>query len=126
MPAPTMTLAEAMRRNGIDAPDPAFDSVAVTAAPGWLRKVWPKGVKAMALPRRIYVSAEALARIAAGEAGELIRHEAVHVDQWRREGWIGFLAKYLAAYLKGRAAGLPHSVAYRAIPFEREASSTSE
>lgn len=126
MPASRMSLTDALRDNGIDVADTAYDDVAVKSAPSLLKKVWPKGIKAMALPRRIYVNAETLAKIVAGEAEELLRHEAVHVDQWRREGRVGFLAKYVAAYLKGRASGLPHSVAYRAIPFEREASSRTE
>jgi len=126
MPAPRLTLAAAMRANGIDADEPRYEAVDVSAAPAWLRTVWPKGIKAMALPKRIYVNAETMVKILAGEAEELLRHEAVHVEQWRREGRVGFLAKYLAAYVKGRAAGLPHAAAYRAIPFEREASSRIE
>lgn len=126
MPTATMTLSEAMRHNGIDGADPFFDSVGIKPAPGLLRKVWPSGIKAMSLPKTIYVNAETLAKIISGDAPRLLRHESVHIEQWRREGRIGFLAKYLSAYLRGRAAGLPHSVAYRAIPFEREASSRSE
>ena len=126
MPGPRLTLAAAMRTNGIDTFDPGFEGVGISTAPWWLKAVWPKGIRAMSLPRRIYVNAETLADIVAGEAEELLRHEAVHIEQWRREGRVGFLAKYLSSYVKGRAAGLPHAVAYRAIPFEREASSRSE
>jgi Domain of unknown function (DUF4157) len=51
----------------------------------------------------------------------LLRHEAVHVGQWRRFGVAGFLARYLVAYLKARGGGYPHWAAYRRIPFEIEA-----
>ncbi len=126
MPGPRLTLAAAMRTNGIDTVDPSFEGVDIRTVPSWLKAVWPKGIRAMSLPTRIHVNAETLARIIAGEAEELLRHEAVHIEQWRREGRVRFLAKYLSSYVKGRAAGLPHAVAYRAIPFEREASSRTE
>ena len=126
MPGPRLTLGAAMRTSGIDIVDPGFDSVDISTAPRWLKAVWPKGIRAMSLPKRIYVNTDTLAKIIAGEAEELLRHEAVHIEQWRREGRVGFLSKYLFSYVKGRAAGLPHAVAYRAIPFEREASSRTE
>ncbi|MCU1485026.1 MAG: hypothetical protein JWN67_1772 [Actinomycetia bacterium] len=51
----------------------------------------------------------------------LDRHEAVHVGQWRRHGAVGFLVRYLGAYLGWRLRGHPHWDAYRHIPFEIEA-----
>ena len=56
----------------------------------------------------------------AGNA-HLLRHELVHVRQWREFGVAGFLAQYLGGYLKGRINGWPHWAAYRRIPFEIEA-----
>lgn len=126
MPPETMSLAAARVANGLDAHDPRYDQVKVAVAPAWLRKAWIGPVRAMALPRHIYVSQDWFDRIAAGQAKELLAHESVHIDQWRRHGRIGFLAKYLGDYLRGRAAGLPHAAAYRAIPFERDASSRIE
>ena len=41
-------------------------------------------------------------------------------------GVVGFLVRYLGDYVRGRAMGLPHHVAYRAIRFEREAVERSE
>jgi hypothetical protein len=52
---------------------------------------------------------------------ELARHEAVHVQQWRRLGLVGFLRRYLGAYLGWRLRGHPHIAAYRRIPLEVEA-----
>lgn len=58
-----------------------------------------------------------------GHAGDeaLLAHELVHVRQWRELGAPRFLWRYLGAYLAGRAAGLGHDAAYRAIPLEVEA-----
>jgi hypothetical protein len=51
----------------------------------------------------------------------LLRHEEVHVRQWRELGVVGFLRRYLASYLHGRVLGYPHWAAYRRIPLEIEA-----
>lgn len=53
--------------------------------------------------------------------GALLAHELVHVRQWREQGALRFVASYLLAYGRGRAAGLPHAEAYAAIPAEVEA-----
>jgi Domain of unknown function (DUF4157) len=51
----------------------------------------------------------------------LLRHELEHVRQWRRFGVLGFLWRYLGAYLGWRARGYGHRAAYRRIPLEIEA-----
>lgn len=51
----------------------------------------------------------------------LARHEAVHVQQWRRYGVPGFLRRYLGAYLGLRLRCWPHWAAYRRISLEVEA-----
>jgi hypothetical protein len=61
---------------------------------------------------------------AAGSA-RLLRHELVHVEQWRRLGVLGFLGRYLGAYLRWRLRGHPHRAAYRRIPLEVEAEWTA-
>ena len=73
------------------------------------------GVAAMTLGRLIL-----LRRDHAGDEG-LLAHELVHVRQWRELGPIRFLWRYLGAYFRGRASGLDHAAAYRAIPLEVEA-----
>jgi hypothetical protein len=45
----------------------------------------------------------------------------VHVVQWSDLGYVGFLRRYVAAYLRSRLRGYPHKAAYRRIPFEIEA-----
>ena len=59
-------------------------------------------------------------RRSAGNA-RLLRHELVHVRQWRSLGVLGFLRRYLAAYLRWRLRGHSHWAAYRRIPLEIEA-----
>jgi hypothetical protein len=51
----------------------------------------------------------------------LIAHELVHVQQWREERALPFLAQYVGEYLRLRARGLRHWPAYSAISFEVEA-----
>ena len=51
----------------------------------------------------------------------LVRHEAVHVRQWRTLGFGGFVRRYLGSYLRWRARGYGHWAAYRRIPLEIEA-----
>jgi hypothetical protein len=52
---------------------------------------------------------------------QLLRHELEHVRQWREQGPVGFLRRYLGAYLSWRLRGYPHWAAYRRIPHEIEA-----
>jgi hypothetical protein len=60
-------------------------------------------------------------RSAASADEHLLRHEREHVRQWRRLGTIGFLARYVGAYLRWRLRGYDHWGAYRRIPLEVEA-----
>ena len=116
----------AMRGSGGD-PDPALlGAVVLRTVPSWLARVWGRGTDAMTIRNVIFASESALDRIGDGDALVLLTHEAVHVEQWRRYGFVGFLRRYVVDYLRGRAIGLPHSAAYRAIRFEREARERSE
>lgn len=76
---------------------------------------WFRGTAATTLGRWIVIRRELV-----GDR-PLVAHELVHVRQWREQGIIGFLRRYLADYLRGRRSGLDHDAAYRAIPFEVEA-----
>ncbi|MCU1502560.1 MAG: hypothetical protein JWM12_1914 [Ilumatobacteraceae bacterium] len=51
----------------------------------------------------------------------LLRHELVHVRQWRRYGVVGFSARYVAAYATWRLRRKGHAGAYLRIPMEIEA-----
>lgn len=88
--------------------------------PLWLRPFLLRGVVALTLGRRIFLSRELLAgREERVEA--VLRHELVHVRQARRLGAVRFVAAYFGEYVALRRRGLPHVEAYRAISFEREA-----
>ena len=51
----------------------------------------------------------------------LLRHELVHVRQWRRYGAVGFAVRYLASYAAWRFRRKGHRGAYLRIPLEIEA-----
>lgn len=116
----------ALRRSGAGPDAARLDSVTVRPVPTWLARLWGRGTDAMAVRNVVFASRAALQRIEAGDALVLLSHEAVHVEQWREHGTVGFLVRYLGDYIRGRAVGLPHHVAYRAIRFEREAVERSE
>jgi hypothetical protein len=51
----------------------------------------------------------------------LLRHEQVHVRQWRRHGAVGFPVRYVGSYLMWRLRRKGHRGAYLRIPMEIEA-----
>ena len=75
----------------------------------------PPGAAAITIGRVISV------RRRAAQNEQLLRHELVHVEQWRRFGVVGFLRRYLGAYVRWRLRGHSHWDAYRRIPLEVEA-----
>ena len=75
----------------------------------------PPGSDAITLPGLIIIRRRAAADLA------LLAHEQVHLRQWRRLGPVGFLRRYLWAYLHWRLRGYGHWAAYRRIPLEIEA-----
>ena len=81
----------------------------------WVGGPVPPGADAITLGRLII-----LRRAVAGDS-RLLRHELVHVRQWRELGVLRFLAQYLGAYLRLRMRGHGHRQAYLRIPLEEEA-----
>ncbi len=73
------------------------------------------GAAATTLGRFIFIRSSAL------DSARLLRHELVHVRQWRRLGVAGFGVRYLGAYTRWRLRRYPHWAAYRRIPLEIEA-----
>jgi hypothetical protein len=73
------------------------------------------GAAATALGRFVFV------RERSAGSERLIRHELVHVRQWRDHGVAGFLRRYLRDYVRWRLRRYPHWAAYRRIPMEIEA-----
>lgn len=75
----------------------------------------PRQADAMTIGRTIYV------RPGHEASDALLAHELVHVRQWQQYGPIGFLRRYLGAYLANLVRLRNHMAAYRAIPLEAEA-----
>jgi hypothetical protein len=85
----------------------------------WVGGPVPPGADAITLGSVVSV------RKAASADEHLLRHELVHVRQWRRLGIAGFLGRYLGSYLRWRVRGYGHWAAYRRIPLEVEAEWTA-
>jgi hypothetical protein len=83
----------------------------------WVGGPVPRGADGITLGGWVIVRRSA----AAGGFDELLRHEQVHVAQFRELGVFRFLSGYVGSYLGWRAKGYGHWAAYRRIPFEVEA-----
>ena len=86
--------------------------------PGYLLIVGgpvPRGADAITIGRVVSVRAPSAPSV------YLLRHELVHVRQWRRHGAIGFGVRYLGGYARGRLQRKGHAGAYLRIPLEIEA-----
>jgi hypothetical protein len=81
----------------------------------WVGGPVPPGSSAITLGPVISI------RRRAADDQRLLRHELVHVRQWRRLGLVGFLVRYLGAYARWRWHGYSHRAAYRRVPLEVEA-----
>jgi hypothetical protein len=81
----------------------------------WVGGPVPPGAAAITLGPLVIVRPRA-----AGDV-RLLRHELVHVEQWRELGALRFLRRYLGAYCRWRLRCHPHRAAYRRIPLEVEA-----
>lgn len=124
--------ADLLRSTGIDPESlrqfmPRVDptTVKVRVAPLWFRRLWAKGIAAVALPTGVYVQPAVMDRFRAGaepeRSGRLLAHELMHIEQWRRLGAFRHITQYLGDYVKGRWRRLGHWEAYRAIRLEVEA-----
>ncbi|MEY4339165.1 MAG: hypothetical protein RLZ14_1015 [Actinomycetota bacterium] len=74
----------------------------------------PRGFDGITLGRLVIVRR---GRVTPG----LLRHEVVHVRQWRRYGVLGFSLRYVGHYLLWRLRRKGHRGAYLRIPMEIEA-----
>ena len=81
----------------------------------WVGGPVPKGADAVTIGKTVIV------RAGHTPSERLLRHEQVHVRQWRRYGPLGFLTRYLGAYVVWRVRGKSHKGAYWRIPLEIEA-----
>jgi hypothetical protein len=81
----------------------------------WVGGPVPKGADAITIGGTVIV------REGREHSPYLLRHEAVHVRQWRRHGALGFLVRYLSSYVIWRVRRKGHRGAYLRIPLEVEA-----
>jgi hypothetical protein len=81
----------------------------------WVGGPVPSGADGITLGSLVIV------RAGAQDSPYLLRHELVHVRQWRRHGVIGFSVRYIGSYLLWRLRGKGHHGAYLRIPLEIEA-----
>ena len=105
---------------------PEIDWQKGTAAQGVTRGF---RITAMTLGRRVLLDAKALRCDTDGRwwiKSRLAAHEATHVLQYQRQGWGGFLFRYLSEYAQtmqqaARWDSQSHATAYNALSAEREA-----
>lgn len=81
----------------------------------WVGGPVPPGASAITFGRLVIV------RRGAEGSARLLRHELEHVAQYGRYGFVGFLRRYVASYLRWRLRGYGHRGAYLRIPFEASA-----
>jgi len=81
----------------------------------WVGGPVPAGSAGITLGRLVIV------RAGHEHSKQLLRHELVHVRQWRRHGVVGFAVRYGTSYAKWRLLRKGHRGAYLRIPLEIEA-----
>ena len=81
----------------------------------WVGGPVPKGADGITLGSTIIV------RSGNERSAHLLRHEQVHVRQWRRYGVVGFSVRYAGSYAIWRLRLKGHRGAYLRIPMEIEA-----
>lgn len=81
----------------------------------WVGGPVPRGAAAMTVGSLIMIRERAV------ENDHLLRHELVHVRQWRELGFARFLTMYVTSYVGWRLRRYDHWSAYRRIPLEIEA-----
>ena len=84
----------------------------------WIGGPVPPNAQGITLGSLVIVRAEGVGSLT---FNELLRHERVHVQQWRDAGTVRFLCRYVGSYLLNRVRGYDHHGAYRRIPYEIEA-----
>ena len=85
----------------------------------WIGGPVPRGAEGITLGGCVIVRKS----VALGSSAfdELLRHEQVHVAQFRELGAARFVLGYVRSYLRWRVRGYGHWAAYRRIPLEVEA-----
>jgi hypothetical protein len=88
--------------------------------PWWLRPFLARGVIAITLGRRVYLS-PVIGQRSEEYLTRLLRHELAHVRQVNRHGLIRFLWLYATEFVRHLMRERSAQRAYRAVSFEIEA-----
>jgi hypothetical protein len=72
----------------------------------------PRGSSGITLGRLVILRRDA------ADSAYLRRHELAHVRQYAEHGVVGFAARYVGDYVRGRLRRYPHRRAYLRIGFE--------
>ncbi len=118
--------AVAAGKAGLDTGDLDLSEVSVRLMPHWMQIALGSSVAAITLGTSIFVAQDRYESVVSGKNPTLLLHELVHVDQWRREGSVGFVSRYVTEYVRNRMIGLDHRTAYCSIGFEVAAYNASE
>lgn len=95
------------------------EDVNVWPAAKWVRRFWRPGVGGVTQWRWVFVDPSLF-----GDKDRLARlviHELVHVRQFREQGYLRFMFRYVSDYWRARRGGMGKRDAYLAIPAEIEA-----
>ena len=111
---------------GIDPGDFNLNRVCIRPMPSLATRLLGSNVAAITIGDSILVSEDLFQAVIDGDMTTLLRHELVHVAQWRDERALPFLWHYLGDYARNRLIGLDHAMAYRAIGHEAFAYQVSE
>lgn len=85
----------------------------------WVGGPLPRGADGLTLGSLVIVRRRAAS--ISSRFDELLRHEQVHVAQFRELGTMRFLLRYVGSYARLRVRGYGHHGSYRRIPLEIEA-----
>lgn len=105
-------------RAGLDLPGVPLDRVAFRRMPSALEWLIGDRASAITIGYTVFIRSDIINAVAAGAMPELTAHELVHVRQWREQGAVRFLWRYVSEYLRLRMLGLGHDDAYRRIGAE--------
>lgn len=122
-----MNAGRILRRAGLDTDELRVtlipvnpDRVNIWPASRLMMTTWRKGIKGVTYGRVIFVDPEMFAA-EPRRLASLVIHELVHVRQFHDRGYVGFSARYLRDYARGRLGGKSARQAYLDVAAEVEA-----
>jgi hypothetical protein len=101
------------------------DDINVWPAAAMFRRLWRTGIKGVTHWKWVFVDPEVM-RGDRKRLARLVIHELVHVRQYLELGYLGFTARYVRDYLRGRIGGKDKHQSYLDIAAETEAREITE